>query len=98
MVITKLGEELLEHIAEATGGIYFRSRDESFGLEEIVKRLDEMEEMELTHMSFEEYDEQYQWFLGVALLLLLLEVLLLERRNPLLRGVHLFEREESAKK
>lgn len=98
MVITKLGEELLGHIAEATGGIYFRSRDDSFGLEEIVKRLDEMEEMELTHMSFEEYDEQYQWFLGVALLLLVLEVLVLERRNPLLRGVHLFEREESTKK
>ena len=92
MVVTKLGEPLLQQITEATGGIYTRSRNESFGLEEIIERLDQMEAIELTHITFEEYDEQYQWFLGAALLLLIIETLILDRRNPLLRGVHLFER------
>lgn len=92
MVVTKLGEPLLQHLAEATGGIYTRSRNESFGLEEIVTRLEEMEATELSLMTFEEYDEQYQWFLGVALLLLVVEMLIFERRNPLLKGVRLFER------
>lgn len=92
MVVTKLGEPLLQQLAEATGGIYTRSRNDSFGLEEIIARLDEMEATELSVMTFEEYDEQYQWFLGVALLLLIAEMLILERRNPLLKGVKLFER------
>lgn len=94
MVVTKLGEPLLQQLAEATGGIYTRSRNDSFGLEEIVVRLDEMEATELSLMTFEEYDEQYQWFLGVALLLLVVEMLIFERRNPLLKGVKLFERDK----
>lgn len=92
MVVTKLGEPLLQQLAEATGGIYTRSRNDSFGLDEIIARLDEMEATQLSLMTFEEYDEQYQWFLGVALLLLITEMLIFERRNPLLKGVKLFER------
>ena len=98
MVVTKLGEPLLQHIAEATGGIYIRSRNENFGLDDIIARLDEMEATQLTQITFEEYDEQYQWFLGAALLLLLVEVFIMERRNPLLKGVRLFERESNDKK
>ncbi|MBR4046479.1 MAG: VWA domain-containing protein [Alistipes sp.] len=93
MVVTKLGEPLLQHIAEATGGIYTRSRNDNFGLDDIISRLDEIEATELTQITFEEYDEQYQWFLGVALLLLVAECFVMERRNPLLRGVRLFDRE-----
>jgi Ca-activated chloride channel family protein len=94
MVVTKLGEPLLQQLAEATGGIYTRSRNDSFGLDEIIARLDEMEATQLSLMTFEEYDEQYQWFLGVALLLLVVEMLIFERRNPLLKGVKLFERDK----
>ncbi len=98
MVVTKLGEPLLQHIAEATGGIYVRSRNESFGLDEIIERLDQIEATQLTQITFEEYDEQYQWFLGAALLLLLAEFFVMERRNPLLKGVRLFERDSNNKK
>ena len=94
MVLTKLNEELLQQIAEATEGIYTRSRNEDFGLEGIVERLNQIEASELTEITFAEYDEEYQWFLGVALLLLVAEAIILPRRNPLLRGVKLFERNE----
>ncbi len=94
MVVTKLNEQLLNDIASATGGIYIRSTNANFGLEEVVAELDKMERAELTHRNFEEYDEEYMWFLGVALLLLIIEGLVLGRRNPLLRGVTLFEREK----
>ncbi len=91
MVLTKLNEELLQQIAESTEGIYTRSRNEEFGLEGIIERLNQIEASELTEITFAEYDEEYQWFLGVAILLLIAEVLVLGRRNPLLRGVKLFE-------
>ena len=94
MVLTKLNEQLLLQIAETTEGIYTRSRNEDFGLKGIIERLNEMEEAKLVEITFAEYDEQYQWFLGAALLLLVAEVLLLSRRNPLLKGVKLFERNE----
>ena len=41
-------------------------------------------------MRFEEFNEQYQYLLGAALLLLLLEFLLLDRRNPLLARFNIF--------
>ena len=92
MVLTKLNEELLLQITETTEGIYTRSRNEDFGLEGIIERLNEIESSELTEITFAEYDEEYQWFVGAALLLLIIELLVLPRRNPLLRGVKLFER------
>ena len=97
MVVTKLNEQLLMDIASATGGVYMRSTNANFGLEEVIAELDEMESAKLTHRNFEEYDEEYMWFLGVALLLLVIEGLVLGRRNPLLRGVSLFEREKTNK-
>jgi Ca-activated chloride channel family protein len=94
MVLTKLNEQLLEQIAATTEGIYTRSHNEDFGLKGIVERLNEIEEAKLNEIVFEEYDEQYQWFVGAALLLLILEFVVMSRRNPLLRGVKLFERNE----
>jgi Ca-activated chloride channel family protein len=93
MVVTKLNEQLLNDIASTTGGVYIRSTNSSFGLDEVVAELDKMETTQLTHRNFEEYDEEYMWFLGVALLLLVVESLVLGRRNPLLKGVTLFDRE-----
>lgn len=97
MVVTKLNEQLLMDIASATGGVYMRSTNANFGLEEVIAELDKMESAKLTHRNFEEYDEEYMWFLGVALLLLIIEGFVLGRRNPLLRGVSLFEREKTNK-
>ncbi len=94
MVLTKLNEQLLQQIAQTTEGIYTRSRNEDFGLEGIIELLDQMEQSQLTEVVFEEYDEQYQWFLGAGLMLLAIELLVLSRRNPLLRNVKLFERNE----
>ena len=93
MVVTKLNEQLLNDIASAAGGIYIRSTNAHFGLEEIVAELDKLETTELSLRNFEEYDEEYMWFLGVALLLLVADCLVLGRRNPLLRGITLFDRE-----
>lgn len=94
MVVTKLNEQLLNDIASTTGGVYIRSTNANFGLDEVIAQLDKMESTELTRRNFEEYDEEYMWFLGVALLLLVVDSILLGRRNPLLRGVTLFERKK----
>lgn len=92
LVVSKLDETLLQQIAEIGDGIYTRSSDGEFGLDTIMSRLDEVEKAKLYNLRYSDYDEQYQWFLAAGLLLLVLEMLLLPRRNPLLRNVKLFER------
>lgn len=90
MVVSKLDEQTLSRIAEVTGGAYVRSTTQSIGLEEIVKEINDMEQTELSTIRFEEFNEQYQYLLIAALVLLLAEFLLLDRRNPLLRHLNIF--------
>ena len=80
MVVSKLDETMLARLAEITGGAYVRSSKQSIGLEEIVKSINEMEQTELATVQFEEYNEQYQYLLLGALVLLVLERLLPARR------------------
>ncbi|MBP3454889.1 MAG: VWA domain-containing protein [Alistipes sp.] len=94
MVVSKLNEELLGQIASLTGGIYARSTNQSFGLDEIVDELNSMQKSELTIRSFDEFDEQYQYFLAGGIVLLIVEMLILGSRNPLLRGITLFRRRD----
>lgn len=90
MVVSKLDEKMLQEIASATGGAYVRATKQSIGLKEIVDRLKELDESDLATTRFEAFDEQYQYPLVVALLLLLIEWLILDRRNPLLARFNIF--------
>ena len=51
-----------------------------------------MEKGEVVVYHFDEYNEQFHWLLAVGLALLLLEGLLLDRRNPKLRKFNIFEK------
>ncbi|MBQ9138571.1 MAG: VWA domain-containing protein [Alistipes sp.] len=90
IVVSRLNEELLQQITAATGGGYIRATNAAFGLEEIVEEIEKIEQGELTTLAFEEYNEQFQWILAVAAVLLVLESLLLPRRNPRLRRFNIF--------
>lgn len=92
MVVTKLDEETLESIAQATDGLYVRASKQDLGLDEVVREINAMEKSELETLRFEEYNEQYAYALVVALVLLLLEFALLDRRNPLLSHLNIFRR------
>ena len=90
MVVSKLNEQMLEQIASTTGGAYVRATKQSIGLDEIVKSIDAMEKSDLATVRFEEYNEQYQYPLAAALVLLVLDVFILSRRNPRLRRFNIF--------
>ena len=92
MVVSKLNEEMLEEIARITDGAYIRSTNQSMGLDEIVESIDRMEKSELEVLRFEEYNERYQYFLAVALLLFIVEFFILGRRNPLLARFNIFRK------
>ena len=91
MVVSHLNEELLQAIAEKGNGGYIRATNAEFGLTDIVKEIEKMEKSERSTMRFEEYNEQFYWLLWVAIALLVLEGLLLNRRNPRLKRFNIFE-------
>lgn len=90
MVVSKLDEQMLQEIAQITGGAYVRATKQSIGLDEIVRTINDMEQSDLTTVRFEEYNEQFQYLIAVALVLLVLEFSLLGRRNPLLARFNIF--------
>lgn len=91
MVVSKLNEKMLQDIALATDAAYVRATKQSIGLDEIVRKIDDMEQGKLTALQFEEFDEQYPYILAIALLVLVLEFFIMERRNPLLARFNIFE-------
>ena len=90
MVVSKLGEQMLQQMCAETEGAYIRATKQVIGLEEIVKSINQMEKSELSTVRYEEYNEQYQYFIAVALALLLLDMIILPRRNPRLRKFNIF--------
>ncbi len=91
VVITKLNEQALQEIALATGGAYVRATNQDFGLEQIVGKIRETEGTRHSQPIFEQYDEYYQWFVAMALLCLVVEALMLSRRNRLLARFNIFK-------
>ena len=92
MVVSRLNEELLQQIASYGKGGYVRASNSDFGLNEIANAIANMEKSEHVTLRFDEYNEQFDWLLWLALCLLLLEGLLLDRRNPKLRKFNIFDK------
>ena len=89
MVVSRLNEQLLQQIAEVGNGAYVRASNAEFGLSEIVDAIANMDTSELETLHFEEHNEQFIWILWVAFVLLMVEGLLLDRRNPYLPTLRL---------
>jgi Ca-activated chloride channel family protein len=79
VVQTRLEENALKNLAES--GAYFRIARTSSSLPEIIASLERLDRTEFGAEQFEEYEIQYQWPLAFALLLLLGERLLSDRRR-----------------
>jgi len=91
VVITKLDEELLQKIALGSGGAYIRATDTNLGLDEIVTRIKQTEKKRFATTMFEEYNEKFQYPLALALMLLLIDTLMLSRRNKLMARFNIFK-------
>ena len=90
IVVSKLAEDALREIADVTGGAYLRATPQTLGLTEITREINQMERGELTTIQFEEYNEQFQYILAIALLLLLIELAVLGYKNPALERFNIF--------
>lgn len=76
IVITKLDDNMLRQIAEIGDGIYRRASNSNVGLDEIFDEINKSEKTEIESKVFTDYEDQFQWFLGAAIILLLIEILI----------------------
>lgn len=90
-VITKLDEEILKKIAVATGGNYVRASNSNIGLDEIFGEIRKMKKEELESTMYTEYNDQFQIFGAIVLFLLLIDFLIMDRKNRRLAQIRLFK-------
>ncbi|MCX7728578.1 MAG: VWA domain-containing protein [Bacteroidia bacterium] len=79
-VITKLNKEFLHDISSETKGIVVIASNSDFGLNTLLKEIKHLDKAETNTLTFKDYESQYQWFVGIALLFLIIEFLLPETK------------------
>lgn len=94
-VITRLDEATLKEIASEANGRYIDGRVTSEVVEEVTEILQNMDKKEFESQQIADYKSQFQWFLGLGLLFLLLDILLLERQTSWLKRLNLFNEKRS---
>ena len=90
VVVTKLNTQLLNSIANSSSGIYIEGINTELVVEEISKRLKEMDKKEFESKQFVAYKDQFQWFISFAILFLSLELLVFEKKTYWVKKLNLF--------
>lgn len=89
-VITRLSEETLREIASQANGEYIEGRVTGEVVEKVTEVLQNMDKKEFESKQIADFKDQFQWFLGLGLLLLFLDIFLLERKTEWLKKLNLF--------
>jgi Ca-activated chloride channel homolog len=90
-VISKLDEDILKKIAMSTNGSYVRASNTNIGLDQIFSDIKIMKKQELESTQYTEYNDQFQFFAAIALFLLMVEFIVMERKNRRLANIRLFK-------
>ena len=95
-VMSALNEEMCRQVAQAGGGVYIHVENNSAAQQQLDNELDKLSKKETSTTVYSDFDEQFQAFGILALLLLILEICIFDRRNPLLKNLSLFKRKVAA--
>jgi len=91
VVMTKLNEKILREITDAGNGSYIRATNNRLGLNMLFDHISAIEKKELETRIYSEYDEKFQYMIGLALIFILFDFILLERKNKYLKNIKLFQ-------
>ena len=89
-IISKLDEETLKEIAKAGEGIFVRASNSNVGLNTLLDEIDRMDKTLLEERVFSDYAEKYQYFLIMALIFVLLDFMVLGRKNKNFLKINIF--------
>ena len=89
-VMSALNEDMCRQVAQAGGGAYIHVENNSAAQDQLDNELDKLSKKETTSTVYSEFDEQFQAVAILALLLIILEICIFDRRNPLMKRLSLF--------
>ena len=90
VIVTRLNEKMCQEIAQEGKGIYVRVDNTNAAQKMINQEISKMAKSDVESKVYTDYNEQFQAVAWIILLLLLSEVLILNRKNPLFKNIHLF--------
>ena len=91
VVISKLDEKTLQQIALVANGSYIPANNIRNGIDKLIDDLGELKKSEIESKIYTDYDDQFPYLAAIVLVLLLIEIIILERKNRLLKNIKLFE-------
>lgn len=89
-IVTKLDAKILQDISSASNGVYVQASSSDIGLDAILDKIAELDKKQLESKMYSDYEDQFQWFLGAALLFLVFESFTSERISQLWKKLNLF--------
>ena len=91
VIVTRLNEQMCQEIAKAGGGIYVRVDNTNNAEKALNAEINKLAKADVETQVYTEFDEQFQVLAWLALLLLAVELMILNRKNPLFKNVNLFK-------
>lgn len=93
-IITRLNEQMLQQIAAAGNGIYVRASNSNVGLSKIYEDINKLDKSEIDAKVFTDYEDQFQWFVAAAIILLLIEIFVSSGKKGWERKFNIFEKKD----
>ena len=89
-VITRLNTSLLQEVAAKGNGVFVQATASDLGLEKVLEKINQLEKSAIESKMYSDYEDQFQWFIALTLLFLLIEFLISERISNWYKRLNLF--------
>ena len=90
VVVTKMDPAMLQQLALSTEGNFIDGMNTKETIEFIKSSIEKMEQVESETEMYTDYEDQFQWFLAMALIFFTLDIILPNRKTLWLRKIKLF--------
>ena len=90
-VVTKLNSDLLKIIAGKANGVFVQASQSDVGLTAVLNKIGELDKAQLENKMYTDYEDQFQWFLGLALILFFIEFIISARVSEWFKKLNLFQ-------
>ncbi len=98
VIISKLNEPMLAEIAHVGEGKYFKATNLQTGLNEFFKHIGDLEKTEFEAKVFSDYEERFPFFTWLAMILIVIEFFIMEKKNKRFSNLNLFQTKKMDKK
>ena len=90
-ITTRLDEAIARQVAESGHGIYAHADNSNSAINAVIESLNQMQTTELESHVYAEYDDQFIWFVLLAFICIAIDIVLVDRANPMFSKIKLFE-------